>query len=431
MKLNLSLPLILAAIVWTSRLDLARAQPPATKATTAQADAATTTESSDASAEEGAQDKTEDEKEDDGKLEGYTTAIDPLLVRVKPAVYAGAMKIDSVAAHGSRVSAGQSVLTLDRTEIEDAIAGAATDLELARATQAKAEADIKLGTEGEALEMTKAVDSVADAEKAIQWFEKVDGPHQVKELELGLKQVADSVGDQTDELDQLRKMYQSEQLTNATADIVVKRAVRQLENLKTSQTMTLEQAEKSRQTDFINKREEVDRALSDAQHALAELKSAHELARVTRENALVKARLAYRQAERQLNDLEKDKQALTVTSPLEGTVLFGRLESGAWQDNAADKLKPGESVEAGAVVMMVAPSGKIRITAKVSEANRSKWSAGQVVSIVPTALPDVSLSGRFLEPPITPDASGMYEWPIELTGTDGRLVPGMSVKISK
>jgi len=44
----------------------------------------------------------------------------------------------------------------------------------------------------------------------------------LKQIDLALQQYDDQVKDAADELDQLKKMYKSEELTNATADVVVR-----------------------------------------------------------------------------------------------------------------------------------------------------------------------------------------------------------------
>ena len=63
-----------------------------------------------------------------------------------------------------------------------------------------------------------------EAEESVKWFETVDGPQMLKGVELNLEQAKNQMNDKGDELDQLKKMYKSEELTNDTADIVVKRA---------------------------------------------------------------------------------------------------------------------------------------------------------------------------------------------------------------
>ena len=74
---------------------------------------------------------------------------------------------------------------------------------------------------------------MAEAEQNVKWFDTVDGPQMLKGVDIQLAMAKNQMNDEQDELDQLKKMYKSEELTNATADIVVKRAVRQLEMSKT------------------------------------------------------------------------------------------------------------------------------------------------------------------------------------------------------
>ena len=61
-----------------------------------------------------------------------------------------------------------------------------------------------------------------------QRFEQTKAPES-KKATLETYQAKANAEDQQDELEQLRKMYRAEELTTETADIVVKRALRQLE----------------------------------------------------------------------------------------------------------------------------------------------------------------------------------------------------------
>src|SRR5262249_48729784 len=139
------------------------------------------------------------------------------------------LTVTKVAGHGAAVKKGDSILELEATHYNWAMEAAKNELANARANLKKVEFDGDLAVKQEALSLRMQEDMVKNAEAGVQWFEKVDGPQMLMQQELLVKQLKDSVGDQEDELDQLKKMYQSEELTNATADIVTKRAVRRLE----------------------------------------------------------------------------------------------------------------------------------------------------------------------------------------------------------
>ena len=121
---------------------------------------------------------------------------------------------------------GDPLLECDPTPINWAITAAEADLASAKAALQKAASDVALGEVGDQMNLKAQKDGVKIAQDTLKWFEELDGPHMLKTADLQVKQAQSAVDDQGDELDQLRKMYKDEELTSATADIVVRRAVR-------------------------------------------------------------------------------------------------------------------------------------------------------------------------------------------------------------
>ncbi len=143
-------------------------------------------------------------------------------------------------AHGASVKKDDVLLSLDSDEIQRQIATAKIDLANAKAAADKAQADVDLGDQSDALAMKMQEEELDKAKGALKWWEDVDGKQMITSAELQTRGAKAAVDDQQDELDQLKKMYKTEELTNATADIVVKRALRNLEISKVNQTMAEE-----------------------------------------------------------------------------------------------------------------------------------------------------------------------------------------------
>ena len=177
--------------------------------------------------------------------DGTFVADEPFEARLKLEAHSGPLIIATVAPNRASVKKGDKLLELDPTVINREVAAAENELTTVKATLVKAETDLKLGEQADALAMRIQQNETKNAEAAVKWWEQVDGPQMLASTELQVKLARASVEDQNDELDQLRKMYKQEDLTSATADIVIKRALRQLDVSKVQMKMAEERSEKT------------------------------------------------------------------------------------------------------------------------------------------------------------------------------------------
>ena len=166
--------------------------------------------------------------------QGAFDPVDPFEVRPRFKGYNGELTINNIARNGAAVKKGDVLLEIDPAAMKRMLAAAENEALAAKATLERAQADAKVAEHADALALRQQEQSLKEAEQGVKWFETVDGPQYLKQVDLSVKQAENQMNDEQDELDQLKKMYKSEELTNATADIVVKRAVRQLDLSKTA-----------------------------------------------------------------------------------------------------------------------------------------------------------------------------------------------------
>lgn len=362
--------------------------------------------------------------------DGWYEALDAFEVRVKPEAYEGKLEIQAIVPEGAVVKAGDQLLKLDDRDFQRQLAAAENEHLLAGANLAKAEADVTQGDAADALAMKVQQQAVEMARKNLDWWEKVDGPQQVQMYDLQVKANEDSVGDQEDELQQLKNMYKSEELTNATADIVVKRAVRQYERSKVGLDMTRARVERQKDTELLEGRQRVEVGLEQQTQAMTALQSAQAQGKAARSSALFQARQAYDAAKRKLDELRADAGTFAVTAKSDGVVFFGKLEQGKWQGNDPGSLEPGDAITPDQVVLTVVPAGRLRVVAGVSEDHVARIKAGDPVRVVPVSIPESEQSGRCLSPALVPSAEGKYEVRVDLAQPVAGLLPGQRVNVT-
>ncbi|HXE55367.1 MAG TPA: hypothetical protein VN541_20250 [Tepidisphaeraceae bacterium] len=366
------------------------------------------------------------------EAKGYIEPVDPLEVRIRPRLYSGELTIAYLAANGSKVKKGEVLLQIDPAPLDRQLSAARNEAIVAHAAMDRAQGDAQLGREQDELALRIQTDATRDAHDAIKWFETVDGPNMLQGVDVELKNARASVEDQQDELDELKKMYKSQDLTTDTADIVVKRAVRRLEVLKVELKMTQDRAEKTKTFTYPNQRQHVLDAAKQADQQLQALKIGQAQSKVTRDTGLVSARAAVDAADRKVTELRNDRDQLAVRAPTDGVVYYGQFENGAFSAIAREALRSGERISAQQVVMTFFTPGKVRLHLDLPADKFFRLPPNAKGTITLDALAGQKLEG-VCEPALPIDvntAEGtqfipMYHVSVGIADPNEKLIPGL------
>lgn len=356
----------------------------------------------------------------------------PVEVRLRPDAYKGELPIVSAVANGASVKKGDTILAIDPADLTRELDAARNDLTTAKANHAKAEADATLGDKSDALALKMAETAAKKGESDLKWWDDLTGPQMLARTDIGLKQQQNYIDDQADELDQLKKMYKTEDLTGATADIVLKRAVRQFEMSKVEQKMSQDLAKKVKEYDHPQSRIPLEFAADQAKQALEQLKAAQAHGKIIRQTALKSAQLALTAAEKRAGDLEKDQALLTVAAPADGVVLYGQLADNALQPADPRTLRPKEKIAAGQTVMVLFTPGSLRLGFDLPESKLAWVKPGMKAKVTPVAWPELRYDGALAAPPPVGKASGAeqaFALAVDLSNVDARIVPGMKANV--
>ena len=363
------------------------------------------------------------------ELDATFESIESAEFKLRMEAWQGEMTLLKAAAQGQPVRKGDPILALDRAPLDRLVAATEVDLRVARAALEKAEADLKLGERGDALAFLQAETAVRDAEAILRSFDEVEGKHIVQQAEILVKFTADAIQDQQEELDQLEKMYKTEQLTNATAEIVVRRTRRSIERAKTNLEMHRGEAKAVREVKVPQQRQQHAFAIENAKRALDGLKVQQALSKVQREAELAKAKAAAAQHEEQLARLKRDAEAFTWRAPFDGRVFHGEFRHGAWTtaDPVTPLLRPGERLQPGQVLLTVC-GARTRAVAELPEADYFDVAIDQAATVTPAAAPDAKREGAVRAKALAGQAKGGFETAIEFKDPPSDLLPGMKGK---
>ena len=139
------------------------------------------------------------------------------------------LTIERLVPHGATIKAGQNVVWFDAEPITEQMKGAEREMRLSTLGMQEEDFNHEQFVEGQKLDRAAAERTWKAAQQAYQNFVKVDRERTIATQENLLKGSLASLENAREELDQLQQMYDADELTEESEEIVLKRAKRSVE----------------------------------------------------------------------------------------------------------------------------------------------------------------------------------------------------------
>ena len=332
--------------------------------------------------------------------------------------------------HGATVAKGDTLITpmlekfdkaLDAKQHADPAAALALRQAEAEFAQLKAATPLKLAAAERSIKRAK--EDLAEFEKNRKLAEKSTGESYQSSL--------DRLAYITEELRQLKKMYEADDLTEATEEIVLRRTEDSVRRAK----LTVEHAKVSFAWSTSTGRA---RQIKDFNRTTKATITANESAKILLPMALKKATLdieasrrARTKAVKALADLKADREAMTIKAPTGGVVYYGKCSRGKWSSTTvAAKLVPKGKISPDEVVMTIVDPKSLFLRVSISEKDFGLLKAGLTGQAAPTAFPQKKLAVKLDKFSTIPTASGQFEARLALPDGVGLVVAGMTCSIT-
>lgn len=301
-------------------------------------------------------------------------------------------KIKTLADHGASVTKGQNLVVFESDAIDESIQNSEIAFRLAKLALEDAEFDFDQFVETQKLDRVAAESDRKNARQAYDNFFQVDRERQVLTAEFTLKASESSLENAKEELDQLQQMYDEDDLTEESEEIVLKRAKQAVESAmfrfeaaKINSQRSIEQTiPKSEQTQERN----LAKAEMDYQKSIRELKSS----RQRREIEIQQKRDDLDKQAEKLDELRQERKQLVLRSPIDGIFLHGKLNRGRLADKPS-QLARGSTVTAKQVIATVVNPNRLRIRATLDQAKLGKLSVGEECDVTCDAYPGFAACG--------------------------------------
>ncbi len=338
--------------------------------------------------------------------------------------------IGEILPQGALVDAGQVIVRFETDEIDRKLAESEQAARMGKLTRADASLEYLLKDKTIDLDQQLAERSFRNAEQDYKYFTEVDRPNREKAARRNVQNAEHSLEYAQEELNQLQRMYEEDELTEESEEIVLKRAERDVENrqfyleqaqLRTSRTLEVELPRELEQT-----QEKLERSRLELERTKQELPIGVQKAEVE----MKKATLASEEAERTKADLERDRARMELAAPAAGYLYYGRCMRAQWL-GASGKDRDyeiGQSVPHDKVMLtIVSPEWHLR--AALSEEQLAHIKPDSSGLATPTAFPDQQADAQVAEISYIPFEADKYDCRIELAGTIENLMAGMTCDV--
>ncbi len=368
----------------------------------------------------------------DVSLDGVFVAREMTEVPLRPESWSD-YEIVEVVEHGKKVREGETLIKFDDEKLEEAI----DDLELEQRLNELAirKAEDELPRMEKTLKMNHEVAerSNRQAQEDFERYQEIERPQTVKSAEFMVKYYNSSLDYEKDELEQLEKMYEADDLTEETEEIVLKRQRNSVEFAEYS----LENAKLNRD-ETLNVRLprfdiEIRESLERAEMALARSKLSLSVDLNQARYELEQRKEARTKSLDRHAKLLEDRGLMEIKSPAEGIVFYGQCVNGRWSDTPSliNKYKPHSNASPSSILMTIVEERPVFITASLDEGKRPEVADGQKASIALPAEGADRLEAKVKSVSPIPVSPGKFEIEFEL---DQDAIPdwvdaGMSCKV--
>jgi HlyD family secretion protein len=246
-------------------------------------------------------------------------------------------------------------------------------------------------------------------------FKSTMRPLSEKIAKFNFKSSQESLAMEQEELDQLRQMYEADDLTEETEEIVLRR-----------QQFAVEMAQLQIEYSRFNRDVTLEISLPRYQEQMAAaLEQSHiilERAKLTKSLSLSKARyeLEKKRAQRarhvdQHAKLLGDQAWMELKSPVDGVVYYGRCVDGKWSSISTlrSKLRPFGSISPRTVLFTIVQQNPLDILSSVSEKYFPQMQDGLAASIRPTGDAELEWQGKVAQVDSVPVGRGKFPLRIE------------------
>ena len=341
------------------------------------------------------------------------------------------LKVKSVVDEGAVVRKGDIVVEFDTEDIELKLRESKQTVELSRLNLKGSEVELQQLDKTIKLDTELAQRKLRIAEQDFKYFEDVSRPNTEKSTNRSVENANFSLEYSQEEYNQLKRMYDEDELTEESEEIVLKRTQRDVENSHFYLEQAQMRAAKTLEFDLPREAEQKTDELARAHLEFERSKVNLPMEREKKKISFDKAVMALEKEQRDLEKLETDFGRMSIAAPADGIVYYGRCVRGAWVGPAgpARDIETGKTVPNDKTFMTIVEPKELFLRADLSEKQLAVINAKSSGWAKPTAFPDKAIAVSVEAIGSVPLAADKFDCRLSLKETVSGLLPGMTCKV--
>lgn len=402
------------------------------------------TESDDAAAEEEA-DSSEEASEEKQK-QRKTYEVVPKQLRIEESVSGSfistestevalrpeewsSFKIVEIVDHGAKVEKGETLIKFDDEDLENALAELEIELHLGELNLRRAEEQLPQKEKTLDRELSQAKELLRRVEQDLKRYKENERDQALEMAEWNLKMAEFNLDYYKDELEQLEKMYEADDLTEETEEIVLRRQRFYVDYYSFNLERSKYNHERITSVMIPRQDHDFEETLKQAQERLDRAETASELDLKIARYDLEKQKKSRQQSLDKHVKLLADKSLLTIESPAAGIVYYGECRDGKWSklNDLRNRLQTGNTAQKDSVLMTVVDPDALSLVLQFDEKYLISLKQDEKIEVRPSVEGAEKLEGSIASVSTFPVSDGKFEARIEFSDElPDWLVPGVS-----
>ena len=338
------------------------------------------------------------------------------------------LTIERIVPHGSTIKAGQNVVWFDSKAIAEKLKDAEIEMRLSQLTMDDEEFNHKQFLANRKLDRAAAERSWQAAQQIYNNFVKVDRDRTVMTQKNSLKSSLASLENATEELKQLQQMYDADDLTEESEEIVLKRAKRSVESAQFRHEGTKIVTERAIKQTLPRTSAEQNATFERADRA--HVKAIRELttSNTRGQIEIQKKRDAFKKAQEKLAELKEERKRVALASPIDGIVVHGKLTRGKLSEKPS-LMKKDATVTGPQVIATVLAPGKLQIRVDLEQKHLAIVRPGQKCEVEISGVTGFSATGTVKSVSAIPYAANKYDCLVSFSTGKHKVTPTMTCQL--
>ena len=365
------------------------------------------------------------------EVEGIFVAKEMHEVALRPESWSQYKVVEAVE-HGAQVKKGDVLVRFDTEKIEKEIEEQSLSQRLSELTLMQQEEEFPRIKRQVEIEFEEAKKTYEQAQQDYQYYKEVDRPFDVEITNFLYKRALENLASQQEELDQLLKMYEADEITEETEEIVLRRQRFAVETAELMVKLQTASRDYSMNVSLPRRDERYETAMELAEIAFEQAKTAKEKGLTRMNYEMQQKREARASSIERHAKLVSDQGLMVIRAPADGMVYYGRCVNGKWAEVAtySAKLIPHGIVTPNKVLMTIVEQRPLVVNSALAEKEVVNFKEDQTAVISPTADEEVELVGKITKVSsiIGADKKFAMQLEVESDKAPDWLVAGMSCK---